>query len=123
MNVKIPKEFEERMKNIIPDYKKFVLECENDSIKGINVNINKISVDDFKKIFPYKISKIPYSDNSFYLEENVKLGTHPHHHAGLFYSQDPGACMPVNSIDIKDDYKVLDLCAAPGGKSIQIAQK
>lgn len=123
MNVKIPKEFEERMKNIIPNYDGFVLECEKNSIKGINVNINKISVSNFEKIFPYKIKKIPYSDNSFYLEDDIKFGIHPYHHAGLFYSQDPGACMPVNSIDFKDNYRVLDLCAAPGGKSIQIAQK
>ena len=121
--MKIPNEFANRMKNIIPNYDEFISELDNDSVKGINVNTNKISISDFKKIFPYQIKKIPYSNNSFYLEENVKFGNHPYHHAGLFYSQDPGACMPVNAITIKDDYKVLDLCASPGGKSIQIAQK
>ena len=103
--MKIPNEFANRMKNIIPNYDEFISELDNDSVKGINVNTNKISISDFKKIFPYQIKKMPYSNNSFYLEENVKFGNHPYHHAGLFYSQDPGACMPVNAITIKDDYK------------------
>ncbi len=120
--MKIPEEFDKKMNKIIPFYDKFLEELDKDSVKGINVNTTKISTKEFKKIFPYKIKKIPYSDNSFYLEENVKIGNHPYHHAGLFYSQDPGACMPINSINIKEDYKVLDLCSSPGGKSIQVAQ-
>lgn len=119
--MKLPKEFEERMKNIIPDYDKFINENQNENIKGIKINTNKISKDEFKKIFPYQIEPIPYGKDSFYLKENIKLGNHPYHHAGLFYSQDPGASAPINSIEIKENYKVLDLCAAPGGKSIQIA--
>lgn len=121
--MQLPKEFEERMKNIIPNYDKFLEENEKENIKGIKVNTNKISTRDFIKIFPYKIEQIPYTCDSFYLKENVKLGNHPYHHAGLFYSQDPGASAPINGVNIKDDYRVLDLCAAPGGKSIQVASK
>ncbi len=119
----IPKEFENRMKDIIPNYDKFINEMENDNVKGIKVNTNKIEVEEFLKIFPYKLEKIPYTNDGFYLKENIKIGNHPYHHMGLFYSQDPGAQAPINSIEIKEDYKVLDLCAAPGGKSIQIASK
>lgn len=119
--MQIPKEFEERMKKIIPNYEKFKKELENENIKGIKINTNKITSEEFKKIFPYKIEPVPYAKDSFYLKENIKIGNHPYHHAGLFYSQDPGAAAPINSVEIKDDYKVLDLCASPGGKSIQIA--
>ena len=51
------------------------------------------------------------------------MGFHPLHHAGAIYMQDPGAMMPVNSISIPSDAFVLDLCSAPGGKSIQMALK
>lgn len=119
--MQLPKEFEDRMKNIIPNYEEFKKENNNENIKGIKINTNKISTLEFIKIFPYKIDKIPYSNDNFYLNENVKIGNHPYHHAGLFYSQDPGACTPINAIDIKENYKVLDLCASPGGKSIQVA--
>lgn len=117
----LPKEFENRMKNIIPNYDKFISENKNECVKGIKINTNKIDVAQFKKIFPYLIERIPYSTDSFYLKENVKIGNHPYHHAGLFYSQDPGASAPINGIEIKDNYKVIDLCASPGGKSIQVA--
>ena len=50
--MQLPKEFEERMKNIIPNYDKFLEENEKENIKGIKVNTNKISTRDFIKIFP-----------------------------------------------------------------------
>lgn len=119
--MELPKEFEKRMENIIPNFEKFKKENQNENIKGIKINTNKITKEEFEKIFPYKIKPIPYTNDSYYLEENPKIGNHPYHHAGLFYSQDPGASAPISSIKIEENYKVLDLCAAPGGKSIQIA--
>jgi len=119
----LPSEFKERMKNLIVNYDEFLESLAKPNIKAIKVNTNKISVSEFVKIFPYKIEKIPYTSDGFYLVEEFKIGKHPYHHAGLFYSQDPSAQAPINSIEIKEDWKVLDLCAAPGGKSIQIASK
>lgn len=119
----LPKEFINRTKNIIPNYEDFLNCLDEENKKGISINTNKINVEDFIKIFPYKISKIPYSPNGFYLDEDFKMGTHPYHHAGLFYSQDPSAHAPINGIEINPEWKVLDMCASPGGKSIQIASK
>jgi len=119
----LPTEFKERMKNIIPNYNEFLDSLDKPNIKAIKVNTNKISVEEFKQIFPYEIEQIPYTEDGFYLKEEFKIGKHPYHHAGLFYSQDPSAQAPINLLDIKEDWKVLDLCASPGGKSIQIASK
>ena len=66
--------------------------------------------------------KIPYVENGFYFDYDG-IGNHPYHHAGMFYIQEPAAMIPVESIDIEPDWKVLDLCAAPGGKSSQIKNK
>lgn len=119
----LPESFINRTKDIIPQYEGFVSCLDEANVRGINVNTNKISINDFVKLFPYKISKIPYNANGFYLNEDFKIGSHPYHHVGLFYSQDPSAQAPICGVDIHDDWKVLDMCASPGGKSIQIASK
>ena len=119
----LPDEFKERMKLLLQDqYAKFLETYKDKSVKSIRINTNKITVADFLKINPFKLEAIPYTQDGFYIEED-SLGNHPYHHAGLFYVQDPAAMMPVNCLEIEPDWLVLDLCAAPGGKSIQIASK
>ena len=95
INMNLPESFINRTKDIIPQYEGFVSCLDEANVRGINVNTNKISINDFVKLFPYKISKIPYNANGFYLNEDFKIGSHPYHHAGLFYSQDPSAQAPA----------------------------
>ncbi|GHU71675.1 ribosomal RNA small subunit methyltransferase F [Clostridia bacterium] len=64
---------------------------------------------------------ILWADGCFYLPEHMKLGLHPLHIAGAFYLQEPSAMAPVSALDIQPGCRVLDLCAAPGGKAGQIA--
>ena len=63
---------------------------------------------------------IPWEKNGFYYEEE-KLGNHPYHHAGAFYIQEPSAMAVVNLLDLEPHHVVLDVSAAPGGKSTHIA--
>ena len=60
--------------------------------------------------------------NGFYLEME-KAGNHPYHHAGMVYIQEPGAMAPAECVEIETDWKILDMCAAPGGKSTQLKNK
>lgn len=117
--------FLERMKEYLGDeFEDFLQSFNEPNVRSFTVNNNCISNSQFEAIFDLDIAKIPYLDNGYYLlEENVKLGFHPLHHAGLFYMQDPSAMSVVNSIDFPDDLLALDLCASPGGKSIQLANK
>ena len=118
----LPADFKNRMKILLKDnYQSFINSFDDSEVKAIRINTNKISVEDFIKLNPFKIEKIPYTSDGFYIEES--LGNHPYHHAGLFYIQDPAAMVPANTISLESDYVVLDLCAAPGGKSGQIASK
>lgn len=117
--------FLQRMKEYLKDeYEAFISSYNNKNIRALTINENVITKEEFENIFDLKISKIPFLPNSYYLlEDDVKIGFHPLHHAGAFYMQDPSASCVVESIDIPENFVVLDLCAAPGGKSIQLAQK
>ena len=117
----IQESFKDRMKILLKsDYEAFIETFKESKVKSIRVNTNKISVEDFIKISPFKLEKIPYTKDGFYVEDD-SLGNHPYYHAGLYYVQDPAAMMPANLIKLDSDMTILDLCAAPGGKSIQIA--
>lgn len=63
---------------------------------------------------------VPYAADSYYFEAE-RVGTHPYHHAGAIYVQEPAAMAPVSAVPVQKGWKVLDLCASPGGKSGQLA--
>ena len=65
----------------------------------------------------------PFDENTYYVGNEEKLGNHPFHNAGLYYLQEPSASMVVNAMDIQEGNWVIDLCAAPGGKSTQILNR
>lgn len=112
-----------RMKQILKDdFAKFFSSLQSDAVKGLYVNESKISVEDFKNLVDFPISPIGYEKAGFYIDTDKK-GRHPLHHAGAFYLQEPSAMFTVNSHKFRGDEYVLDLCAAPGGKTIQIANR
>lgn len=119
----LPNEFLSRMQNILgAEYDAFLSSLDNPIEKAIYVNENKICVDKFKDVIDFPIEEIPYERAGFYTNAD-KRGRHPLHHAGAFYIQEPNAMFTVNAHRFRGDELVLDMCAAPGGKSIQIANK
>ncbi len=121
--IKLPEDFEKRMTRILGEE----FECYKNALnaepcRAFRVNTNKISLKEFEKINPFGSEKIPYVENGFYLKYD-KVGNHPYHHAGLVYIQEPAAMAPAKCVEIDPDWWVLDMCAAPGGKSTQIANK
>ena len=69
------------------------------------------------------LSPVPWAENGYYYETSDQPGKHPYHDAGLYYIQEPSAMAPVELLGVEPGERVLDLCAAPGGKSTQIAAK
>ena len=117
------KDFLNRMKQLLgEEYPNFYESLNNPLQKAIYVNQNKIDVESFREVVDFSISKIPYEDAGFYVD-NEKRGRHALHHAGAFYMQEPSAMFTVNAFKFKGDEKVLDMCASPGGKTIQIANR
>lgn len=64
---------------------------------------------------------VPWAEYAFYYEEDVHPGKHPYHEAGLYYIQEPSAMSAAALLAPEPGERVLDLCAAPGGKSTQLA--
>ena len=122
--VKHKQEFLDRMKNQLNnEYEAFIKSYECESVRGVRVNTKKIYTADYLKISPFALEPISYCDNGFIVESDEKWGKHPYHHAGLIYFQEPSSMVPVCSVNVLEDDLVIDLCAAPGGKSGQIACK
>ena len=88
------------------------------------MNTKKITVEKFQEICPFDIRPIPWIENGFYYDgEKVQPAKHPYYFAGLYYLQEPSAMTPANRIPIEPGDKVLDVCAAPGGKATELGAK
>ncbi|MEF2965509.1 RsmB/NOP family class I SAM-dependent RNA methyltransferase [Paenibacillus sp. M1] len=124
MAVQLPAAFVTRMQALLGDeYDEFLSSYDSPRYAGIRVNTLKISVDEFRAISPFELKAIPWCETGFYVDESAKPGKHPYYHAGLYYIQEPSAMAPAEALDVLPGDRVLDLCAAPGGKSTQIAAK
>ena len=75
-----------------------------------------------KKGFAH-LTKVPWAADGYYYEPGDRPGRHPYHEAGLYYIQEPSAMAPAELLDVRPGQRVLDLCAAPGGKTTQIGAK
>ena len=121
--IKLPVEYENRMKKLLGDeYEEYVKAFSQTPVRAFRVNTEKISKDDFENINCFSHTKISYVENGYYFDYD-KIGNHPFHHAGMIYVQEPGAMAPAECIEINPDWTILDMCAAPGGKSSQLRNK
>lgn len=124
MAVQLPRSFSERMRELLgPEYEAFTSTYEESPFTGLRVNTLKISAGGLQAISPFRMEPIPWCPTGFYTDEGTRPGKHPYYHAGLYYIQEPSAMAPVELLGIRPGDRVLDLCAAPGGKSTQIAGK
>ena len=84
---------------------------------GLRVNTSKISCEEFQKLCPFPIKPIPWIPNGYFYDEDTRPSRCAYYQAGLYYLQEPSAMTPASRIPIEPGDKVLDLCAAPGGKA------
>ncbi len=121
----LPKEYIDNMTSLLgEEYKKYEACLDKPMFHGIRINTKKISVEDFLKINPFSLTPIPWCENGFYFDEKVdKPSKHPYYYAGLYYIQEPSAMTPAAVLPVYEGDRVLDICAAPGGKSTELAAK
>lgn len=120
----LPSAFTEKMKMILgAEYEKFQKSYEEPRNFGLRVNTAKISPAEFKKIAPFHLTEIPWVENGFYYEEQDFPSRHPFYYAGLYYLQEPSAMTPASRLPVSPGERVLDLCAAPGGKATELGAR
>lgn len=117
----LPVIFKERMKSLLgQEYPAFAAAYDRPRTRGLRVNTLKITPEEFVRMAPFHLKKIPWAENGFYYEEEDNPSRHPYYFAGLYYLQEPSAMAPASRLGVRPGEKVLDLCAAPGGKSTEL---
>jgi NOL1/NOP2/sun family putative RNA methylase len=122
--VPIPPLFLERMSKFLgKDFSAFAEVLTQAPIQGLRVNTLKLPADEFKRMSPGPIGEnVPWCNSAFVLpNSDFSFGKHPYHLAGLYYLQDPSAMSAAILLDPKPGERILDLAAAPGGKTTHLA--
>ena len=118
----LPKKFKDRMESLLgEEYRDFADSYRKPHFGGLRVNTLKLSPGEFEHLCPFSIRKIPWIYNGYYYDINEQPARHPYYHAGLYYIQEPSAMFPAEVLKAEPEDRVLDLCAAPGGKTVALA--
>nr|WP_288824671.1 RsmB/NOP family class I SAM-dependent RNA methyltransferase [uncultured Clostridium sp.] len=123
--IKISEEFLSRMKDLLgeEEFEAYVKSFDEERLYGLRVNTLKISPEEFVKITSLKLHPVAWVNNGFYYEGEERPAKDPYYYAGLYYLQEPSAMTPAHMLPVVPGDKVLDLCAAPGGKSTELGAK
>ena len=122
--MQLPQEFTERMQCILgTEYAAFEQSYQETRKYGLRVNTKKISAEKFEQIAPFHLTPIPWIPGGYYYLEEDAPARHPFYYAGLYYLQEPSAMTPASILPVEPGERVLDLCAAPGGKATALGAK
>lgn len=125
--VTLPGKYCENIKRILGEegFKLYMESFSKKPLQALRVNTAKASLEEWKKICPFDTEEIPWCRNGFIINGSTKaeISKHPYYFAGLYYIQEPSAMVPASILQIENGDRVLDLCAAPGGKAVEIAAK
>lgn len=122
--LQLPERFLEMMQQILgEEYDAFLDGFDGKRQYGLRVNTAKIGLEEFERIAPFPLKKIPWIPEGYFYEEEAAPAKHPFYAAGLYYLQEPSAMTPASRLPVQPGEKVLDLCAAPGGKATALGAK
>ena len=120
----LPNNFEDRMKKLLGAEYESYLQCyTKPHFGGLRINTMKTAPKDFEHICPFSIKRIPWVENGYYYDTGEQPSKHPYYYAGLYYIQEPSAMTPASLLPVQPGDKVLDICAAPGGKSTELGAR
>jgi NOL1/NOP2/sun family putative RNA methylase len=121
--IPVPTAFLKRMEKLLGDEYSAFAESLNAAPKsGLRVNTLKLTPERFKMLTPFALGEnVPWCPAAFVTQGEGRPGLHPYHMAGLYYMQDPSAMAPAELLAPRPEERVLDLAAAPGGKTTHLA--
>lgn len=120
----LPEAFKKKMKKLMGEsYERLLDSYDQPESKGIRTNTLKLTPENLAQKLPFETQKVNWCQEGFFIDHDIRPGKNPHYYAGLYYVQEPTAMAAVEVLDPKPGDWVLDLCAAPGGKSTQIGGK
>lgn len=119
----LPREFKNRMKKMLgEEYAAFEASYQEKHCQALRVNPLKAGRE-FLERGLFSLRPVPWAKDGYYYGEGDAPGKHPYHEAGVYYIQEPSAMAPAEYLDVRPGERALDLCAAPGGKSAQLAAR
>lgn len=122
--MRLPEKYLSDMKSLLGDeFDAYIDSFNKPSYHGLRINRLKLTGESFLKLSPFEVKKVPFIDNGFYYDNEINPAKDVYYYAGLYYLQEPSAMLPANRLPIIENDKVLDLCAAPGGKATELAGK
>lgn len=121
----LPEEYISRMKSLLnTEFDDYIASFSDKRLYGIRVNTLKTDINNFYKKGLCELEPVKWCKEGFYYNgADVRPSKSPYYHAGLYYLQEPSAMSTASVADIKPGERVLDVCAAPGGKSTQAGAK
>ena len=115
----LPSEFESKLCGLLgAEYPQFL--AAYDRPRAVGLRFNPLKTCDLPEL-PFGLTPVSWAAHGYYYDGQARPGLHPYHDAGLYYLQEPSAMAPAMLLDAQPGERVLDLCAAPGGKSTQLA--
>ena len=118
----LPAAFVARMRALLgAEADAFLRSYDEPATVGVRANLLKLDPTRFRQIAPWSLETVPWCPSGFYVHDGERLGRHPYHAAGLYYVQEPSAMAVAEALDIVPGQRVIDLAAAPGGKTTHIA--
>lgn len=142
----LPGKFLEEMKSLLGvEYDSYLASFQESWKPGLRVNTLKITPEALRDLVPWNLDPVPWTHNGFYYggqdgeverprfcgsgnggapgKESVRPSKHPAYYCGLYYLQEPSAMTPAALLPVAPGERVLDLCAAPGGKSTELGSR
>ncbi len=118
----LPGAFAERMQRLLGgEYEAFAASYGQGRQYGLRRNLQKGTEEEFIRVMPFPLEKVTWTREGYYYDAAAQPGRHVLHEAGAYYIQEPSAMAAVEALAPQPGERILDLCAAPGGKSTQIA--
>lgn len=120
----LPEEFLSEMKALLgSEYRDYLASFDEPWKPGLRVNTLKARPEELRERLGWDLRPVGWVKEGFYYDPSLRPARHPAYYAGLYYLQEPSAMTPGALLPAEPGQRVLDLCAAPGGKSTQLAAR